>query len=121
MKHAVIRGGGACVFPIKKQTSVIILRDDKDFSVTTTSMIDVSQTFFLKKVLHYGFKLLHLPLNMIRGHFHFISDIPVGQGLGASAALSVALARWFKMKKFFKRAINFAFRKTFGRFFSWPK
>jgi mevalonate kinase len=46
-------------------------------------------------VLEQGIQLLGRSLNQIGGHFHLDSTIPVGAGMGASAALCVAMSRWY--------------------------
>ena len=46
-------------------------------------------------VLEQGMQLLGRSLNQLGGHFHLESTIPVGVGMGASAALCVAMSRWF--------------------------
>lgn len=46
-------------------------------------------------VLEQGQQLLGKSLNTLSGHFHLYNDIPIGVGMGASAALCVAMARWF--------------------------
>lgn len=95
-EHSVVRGHSALVFPIKEKKLCLsyckpgreISADYKDFNGSEIHSI-------LWSVLEQGQKLLGKPSNILEGYFHLSSDIPVGFGMGASAALCVAVARWF--------------------------
>lgn len=99
-EHAVIRGHAALVFPVKEkrltlkyQASSLSLGAD----YVGSSGEDMHLLFW--SVLEQGAKLLGCSLNQLSGHFHLHSTIPVGVGLGASAALCVAMSRWFIAQK----------------------
>ncbi len=54
----------------------------------------------LQQILDYGMGLINHPkINQV-GYFHIENNIPVGVGMGASAALCVVMARWFAAQKF---------------------
>jgi mevalonate kinase len=95
-EHAVLRGHGALVFPIKEK--YLRLR----YSATNEQLTahyegesgnDNHSLFW--SVIEKGLQLVGQPLEDTLGHFDLYSNIPVGVGMGASAALCVALARWF--------------------------
>jgi mevalonate kinase len=95
-EHAVVRGHEALVFPIKEKklifsysASSVTLSAD----YTGSSGSDMHLLFW--SVLEQGMQLLGHSLNQTVGHFHLESNIPVGVGMGASAALCVAMSRWF--------------------------
>ena len=95
-EHAVLRGHGALVFPIQEkklclsyQASAAILSAD----FAGESGADMHLLFW--SVLEQGQQLLGRSLNSLSGRFHLYCDIPIGVGMGASAALCVAMARWF--------------------------
>lgn len=99
-EHAVVRGHPALVFPIKKKklilsysTSALTLGADYEGS----SGADMHLLFW--SVLEHGMQLLDRSITQLRGHFHLESTIPVGTGMGASAALCVAMSRWFCAQK----------------------
>lgn len=60
---------------------------------TGSSGADMQLLFW--SVLEHGMQLLGRSLNQLGGYFHLHSTIPVGAGMGASAALCVAMSRWF--------------------------
>lgn len=95
-EHAVLRGYGALVFPIKQKKLTLT------FEPTSTKLSadfsgDMGQEMHLLfwSVLERGQTLLGHSLNDLTGHFQIESNIPIGVGMGASAALCVAMARWF--------------------------
>ena len=95
-EHAVLRGHGALVFPIhthKLNLTYFAAPSELNADFTGRNGADMHLLFW--SVLQEGHQLLQLSLNRLNGHFHIDSNIPVGVGMGASAALCVAMARWF--------------------------
>lgn len=95
-EHAVVRGHEALVFPIKEKYLILKYSASSpslsaDYSGTSGS--DMHLLFW--SVLEQGMQLLGQSLNQSVGHFYLESNIPVGVGMGASAALCVAMSRWF--------------------------
>lgn len=117
-EHAVVRGHAALVFPIKSKR--LILR----YSSAATSLgadyigstgADMQLLFW--SVLEHGMQLLGRSLNQLGGYFHLDSTIPVGVGMGASAALCVAMSRWFCAQKMLDRSQCNAFAKELEHLF----
>lgn len=95
-EHSVVRGHEALVFPIKEKQLRLqykVLADSLGADYTGSSGADMHLLFW--SVLEQGMQLLGRSLNQLGGHFHLESHIPVGVGMGASAALCVAMSRWF--------------------------
>lgn len=99
-EHAVVRGHPALVFPIKEKKLTLT------YSAAASSLgadymgssgADMQLLFW--SVLEHGMQLLGHSLNQLGGYFHLDSTIPVGAGMGASAALCVAMSRWFCAQK----------------------
>lgn len=95
-EHAVVRGHEALVFPVKNRQLILSYQAKSsalgaDYS--GTSGADMQLLFW--SVLEQGAQLLGLSLNQLGGHFHIDCTIPVGVGMGASAALCVAMSRWY--------------------------
>lgn len=100
-EHAVLRGHGALVFPLQNHKLTLSYTHDnsalKNAELTAdysgSNGADMSLLFW--SVLQQGQQLLGHSLNRLSGHFHIESNIPIGVGMGASASLCVAMARWF--------------------------
>lgn len=95
-EHAVLRNNDALVFPIKeKQLTLAYLPSTTDLSAEYSGSHGNEMHLLFWSVLEQGQHLLGQSLNRLTGHFFLESTIPIGVGLGASAALCVAMARWF--------------------------
>ena len=96
-EHAVLRGHPALVFPLKNKALTLKYR------ATNTSLrlnyqgesADTCEPS-IWKLLHASFKALELNTKQITGELYINNQVPIGTGLGASAALSVAITRWLK-------------------------
>lgn len=96
-EHAVLREGPALVFPLKScalslsyQQSHHPFKLEYEGESTNTAPEKVTQ------VLQRALKVLDIDLSQLTGTLQLNNDIPIGTGLGASAALTVAIARWLK-------------------------
>lgn len=95
-EHAVIRGHAALVFPIsEKKLNLSYQQSTSELSANYEGTSGADTHLLFWSVLEQGMQLLGRSLNSLSGHFNLYSDIPVGVGMGASAALCVAMARWF--------------------------
>ena len=95
-EHAVIRGHGALVFPIKeKQLILSYHQSTSELNATYDGDSGADTHLLFWSVLEQGMQILGRSINSLSGHFNLYSTIPVGVGMGASAALCVATARWF--------------------------
>lgn len=95
-EHAVIRGHGALVSPInEKKLHLSYHQSTSKLSANYEGTCGADTHLLFWSVLEQGMQLLGRSLNSLHGHFNLDSNIPVGVGMGASAALCVAMARWF--------------------------
>lgn len=95
-EHAVLRSCPAIVFPVpSKQLTLNYLTNENELRAefTGTAGDDIHLLFW--GVIERGLELVNHSLSELTGHFHIENTIPVGAGMGASAALSAAVARWF--------------------------
>ncbi|MGQ3889923.1 mevalonate kinase family protein [Legionella sp. CNM-1927-20] len=99
-EHAVLRGHGALVFPIKsRKLTLSYSPSSSELSADFSGASGNDMHLLFWSVLERGQHLLGNSLNRLTGHFHIDSNIPIGVGMGASAALCVAMARWFAAQK----------------------
>lgn len=99
-EHTVIRGAGALVFPVMSKALTLKYHNstsELNADYAGDSGADMHLLFW--SVLEQGMHLLGKSLNTLNGHFYLSSNIPVGVGMGASAALCVAMARWLANQK----------------------
>ena len=95
-EHAVIRGNGALVFPInEKKLTLSYHQSTSELSANYEGPSGAETHLLFWSVLEQGMQLLDRSLNSLNGHFNLYSNIPIGVGMGASAALCVVMARWF--------------------------
>jgi mevalonate kinase len=95
-EHAVIRGNAALVFPIKeKKLTLAYTADASSLGADYTGSSGADMQLLFWSVFEHGMQLLGRSLNQSGGHFLVDCNIPVGVGMGASAALCVAMSRWF--------------------------
>lgn len=95
-EHAVVRGHEALVFPIKeRQLTLSYNSSSPSLSAEFTGNNGSDMHLLFWSVLERGMHLLGRSLNELGGHFHLETNIPVGVGMGASAALCVAMSRWY--------------------------
>lgn len=94
-EHAVLRGHAALVFPVLEKTLTLTCQDADELSADYSGSSGDDMHLLFWSVLEQGQKLLGQSLNRLGARFHLESNIPIGVGMGASAALCVATARWF--------------------------
>lgn len=95
-EHAVVRGHEALVFPIKeKQLSLKYVAGLTPLHADYAGSCGADMQLLFRSVLEQGMTLLNKSVSQITGQFYVENTIPVGVGMGASAALCVAMSRWF--------------------------
>ena len=100
-EHAVLRGHSALVFPVRNKTlSLSYTPTTSDLTADYAGEAGTDLHLLFWSVLEHGMHLLGKSLNSLSGHFSLDSTIPIGVGMGASAALCVAVVRWFEAKAF---------------------
>jgi mevalonate kinase len=111
-EHAVVRGHSALVFPMHAKTMTLQYQDthqplSADFNGEQGE--DLHLLFW--SVIEHGLKHVHRDLSQITGHFVISNNIPIGSGLGASAALCVNVGRWFAWKQWIRADDLFDFAR----------
>lgn len=110
-EHAVLRGHGALVFPIPGKTLVLShQRQNQGLTFAFEGCHSEALPELFERVLKKGC-ILSGQSYPLRGRFHIYNDIPIGVGMGASAALCAATARWFGHQHFISHESMYTFAK----------
>ena len=111
-EHAVVRGHSALVFPMHAKTMTLQYQETQqplsaDFEGEQGH--DLHLLFW--SVIEHGLKYVGRDLTHMTGHFVIANHIPIGSGLGASAALCLNIGRWFAWKQWIRADDLFDFSK----------
>ncbi|XGC82220.1 mevalonate kinase [Bdellovibrio bacteriovorus] len=94
-EHAVLRGVPAIVFPIQSRNLELNYSNGpQDLELTLIGDHGKDLQLLVWGVLEKACALKKISRHDLKGHLLLESSIPVGAGMGASAALCVALTRW---------------------------
>lgn len=96
-EHAVLRGSPAIIFPIASRALTLnyqISQTPLQIEFINNPDHEILKTAFLA-VLKRGAAIIDKPIEAICGNFYLTSNLPISAGMGASAALCVAIGRWF--------------------------
>jgi mevalonate kinase len=103
-EHAVIRGFPALAFPLLSQSFRFSHEDTpQDLDVVFSGKKGEDYRLLFFGVLEHALGRLGLKREVLKGKVKIESSLPVGSGLGASAALCVALSRWFEAQGFIQK------------------
>lgn len=99
-EHAVLRDSPALVFPVpNKYICLFYQASDSELSADFSAPYGETLLLFFWGLLEKGFQLLNLPQSSLKGKFFLENNIPMGAGMGFSAALCVSVARWFAFQQ----------------------
>jgi mevalonate kinase len=91
-EHAVLRGGAAIVFPLANYSLELQYEPSSTPLEIKTNLPDCKKDF-IKTWQHAWSKLINHSPYATTGILSIKSNIPIGQGMGASAALCLAITR----------------------------
>lgn len=118
-EHAVLRGSPALVFPLKSRC--LELNYDPEPQQPLQLELEGEHGGELQLlvwgVLEKACALKNLQRSDFQGKLKIASNIPIGAGLGASAALCVAIGRWFQKMELVSESEVYEFARTLENLF----
>ena len=94
-EHAVLRGCPALVFPLESRyIETKLSRFDESVRVQFTGKYSEEISLLFWGLVDRALEKLNRQRQELRGHLQMDCQIPLGAGLGASAALCVSVCRW---------------------------
>lgn len=94
-EHAVLRGVPALVFPIQSRNLELnYYQSENPLELRLVGDHGKDLQLLVWGVLEKACEILTIPRSSLKGTLLLESSIPVGAGMGASAALCVAVTRW---------------------------
>lgn len=102
-EHAVLRGSAALVFPLLSAQLHFRFQpgNGEDIQLQLSGSAGTELDLLFWGVLEKACGLTGIKRKELAGTVHMRNDIPVGAGLGASAAFCVAVSRWFNQRGIF--------------------
>jgi len=96
-EHAVLRGHAALVFPLADKTLTLrYKKSNEPLHITHDGPYGEGCSDPIWQLIDTGLNALERPSTKLTGELNITNHIPVGAGMGASAALCVAMTRWFQ-------------------------
>jgi len=112
-EHAVLRGHPCLVFPLRDVfCELSFTTKPATHGATFRGQWGEDMHLLFWSVVEHGLKMVGRDLSAVEGDFNLENNIPLGVGLGASAALCVALTRWFHWKGWVEHDELFSFARS---------
>jgi mevalonate kinase len=118
-EHAVLRGVPALVFPLRSRTLELkySANNDKDLILNLQGDHGRDLQVLVWGVVDRACSLKQIQRAALHGELWLTSSIPVGAGMGASAALCVAVTRWLNFLGIVEESELFEFARTLENLF----
>ncbi|MEE9452427.1 MAG: mevalonate kinase [Gammaproteobacteria bacterium] len=98
-EHAVIREHPALVFPVLNKTlSLAYQNNNEPLAIDFSGLYSHEDQNSFWRLLQHGFSLTGYSASKATGKFFVTNNIPIGVGIGSSAAICTAASRWFSWK-----------------------
>jgi mevalonate kinase len=111
-EHAVLRGHPALVFPIPgKFVELFYVEGEGPLEVEFNALYEETFLVLFWGVFEEALKLLNKKHQDILGRLNFRNNIPMGAGMGFSAAFCVSLTKFFEWKGWVSSAEAFEFAR----------
>lgn len=117
-EHAVLRGNDALALPLQSRTLQFNYQTNaKPYQVTFNGEKNIKLQQSFDELISMALQAAHQPQLKISGNFAISSNIPVGSGLGSSAAISLALGSWFLQQQLISQSQLFDFARRLENLF----
>lgn len=117
-EHAVLRNSAAIVFPVpSKKLSLSFQNSGDDCRVEIAGAFGEQAQLLFWGVLEHGLELVDCTLQDCQGLFVIQNNIPVGFGMGLSAALCSAMAKWFCWRGYIQEEAVYEFARQLENLF----
>lgn len=117
-EHSVLRGVPALVFPLYSRSMTLSFTpSEEELSVELRGEHGEELELLVWGLLERAFQLTKIKRSEIRGKLVFESSIPLGAGLGASAALCVVVSRWLQSLGALQEADLYEFSRSLENLF----
>jgi mevalonate kinase len=95
-EHTVLRGGAALVFPLKSKRVRLRykLSESGELSIRCSGSYGNEASLIIWDILTRACQWLQISRSLLRGEIEIECEVPLGAGLGASAALVCAVTTW---------------------------
>lgn len=117
-EHSVLRGAPALVFPlIQRSLRLQYRRGSQALQLDLGGEYGPEFRVLFWSLMDRACELAKISRSHLRGSVHLASQIPVGSGLGASAALCVSVGLWFEKLGWVKNTDVYEFSRNLENLF----
>ncbi len=117
-EHAVLRNFTALALPVRSCFLYLqYKKQDMNLEVHFAGSLGSELNILFWGALERALQLVNKSRSDLKGYLHLENNIQIGAGLGASAAVCVAISRWFKYLGFISEADLFEFSRQMENVF----
>jgi len=112
-EHAVLRGHPSLVFPVKcKSFELTYIPENHALDADVYAPYGDNLLVFLWRIMSISLQMLNKDISEVKGKFILKNAIPMGCGLGFSAAICAAISQWLVWQGWLNKKELFNFART---------
>jgi mevalonate kinase len=117
-EHAVLRGCPAIIFPVASRGLTLHYRKtDSTLHIQSQGKQDAVLQHVFRTALLQAMQLINQACVELTGEFNLVNSIPISMGMGASAALCVAIGRWLIWQEWLEQECLYEFARELENLF----